>query len=214
MAAEDIYEVKMNFEAPSGSASTRVYYQQTIDATAVENPNKTLADAWVAFLAVAVNKIISSDWWFPSICVSKITGLPAAMYRHDFGDQPGSTTGPSLPANNSLLFELAQSLFTQRSNGKIYFPGVSENGAVNGVISNAFMTVSAIPLAVLMVQVVPEVAAGAARYQLGVVSAKVRDAALPFKDWDAAFADVVSVSPKALIATQRRRQTEVTGASV
>ncbi|GAG62734.1 unnamed protein product, partial [marine sediment metagenome] len=46
MPAEDIYSVKCHFEAPSGSASTLLYYQQTIDNTLVQNSNKTLADSW------------------------------------------------------------------------------------------------------------------------------------------------------------------------
>lgn len=213
MSAEDIYSVKCHFEAPSGSASTLLYYQQTVDATAVDNSNLTLSNAWVQDLGNLVRQIISDDWWFPAISVRKITGNPEAMYRHDFIVQPGGVTGPSLPANNSALFELSQSLFPQRSNGKIYWPGISENAAKDGVITNAAMTVDFAPLAVKMVDVIEEITAGAGRWQPGVISAKVRDAALPFKDWDGAFSPVVAVSAKALIATQRRRQTDVHGAS-
>jgi len=211
MAADDIYSVKCYFEAPSGSATASIYYQQTIDTTAVDNSNLLLANAFESFLGSEIRNIVCNDWWFPAIVARKKDGNPQAAYRLDRAVQVGNILGPSLPANNALLFNLEQGLFPSRRNGKIYWPPPAEADQNNGVISNIFQNGPVRDLAIKLVQVLPEESGGAGRWQPGVISQLVLNATPGFKDWAGAFAPLNGVGVQAIIATQRRRQTKVHG---
>jgi len=214
VAADDIYEVKAQFEAPSGNATVKMYYQEDIEPTAVDLPTRILAEAWAAFIGNELRGIVVNDWWFPSIVVQKLDGNPAPTIREDMGVQVGAIAGPSLPANNALLFNLGQETFSARSNGKLYWPPPAEADQTNGVISTIFSNGPVADLASKLIQTLPEVSAGAGRWRLGVISQKVLNFAPPFKDWAGAFAPVTYVSVQAIIATQRRRQTKVRGAAL
>jgi len=213
MAADDIYNVRLQFEAPSGAATCSLYYQEVVQVTSIQNENQTLADAWEAVLGAAVLNVMSDEWEFPCIIVQKMTGLPKPMARLDRVIQPGTIATAALPANNALQFNLEQGLFSARSNGKVYFPPPPEEQQLDGVITSGYQTGPVAALQAALFATIPELSGGAGVFQLGVISAKVRDAAPPFKDWDAAFAAVLNVSSQAIIATARRRQTKVHGVS-
>lgn len=213
MAADDIFSVQCSFEAPSGNATLQLYYQQTVNTTAVGNTNQLLADAWNTALRPEIRDIMCDDYTFPAILVRKHDGVPMAMRRLDSSANAGLRLGAPLPANNTLLFNLGQGLFPPRSNGRINWPAISESDQVDGVITAAFLTDNVAPLQAKMLLPIAEESAGAGRWSLGVISAKVRDAAPPFKDWAGAFAAVVGISANPVLATQRRRQTKVMGYS-
>jgi hypothetical protein len=211
MAADDIYSVKLVFEAPSGVATCGLYYQEATEVTSIENECATLGVAWEDKLGALVLDVMSDEWEFPCIIVNKLTGLPKPRARIDRTILPGTRVNTSLPANNALQFNLSQGLFSPRSNGKIYLPPPPEEDQTDGVLKSAYSNGPVAALATAMTQTIPELAAGTGVFQLGVISAQVRDAALPFKDWDGAFSDVLVVTSQGIIATTRRRQTRVMG---
>ncbi|GAI67285.1 unnamed protein product, partial [marine sediment metagenome] len=132
-------------------------------------------------------------------------------WRADIATQIGDRSGTPLPANNALLIRLEQGLFPPKSNGRIFIPGISEDDTSVGNITAAFTTTAVIPLLDGLVAQLEEESGGDGRWDLGVISTLVLDAAPPFKDWDAAFSQVFGVSASPIIATQRRRQTRVVG---
>jgi hypothetical protein len=211
MAADDIYSVKLYFEAPSGVATCGLYYQETVGVTSIENECATLGVAWEDKLGALVLDVMSDEWEFPCIIVNKLTGLPKPRVRIDRTLLPGTRVNTALPANNALQFNLSQALFSPRSNGKIYLPPPPEEDQTDGVLKAAYSNGPVAALTTELGQTIPELAAGTGVFQLGVISAQIRDAALPFKDWDGAFADVLNVSSQGIIATARRRQTRVMG---
>lgn len=211
MAADDIYSVQLRFEAPSGAASLKLYYQESIAQTSGFIGTQILADSWNQHLTSFWLAVLADDWWMPAITVRKHTLNPAPAHREDVASPQGLRSGPSLPANNSWLIGIAQSLFPARSNGRVNVPGVPEPDTSIGALTNAFQTGPVQALLDQLITEVPEVSAGAGRWKLGVISDKVLNASPPFKDWDGAFAEAVVVQANTIIATQRRRQTKVRG---
>lgn len=213
MAADDIYEVKANFENPSGNSSFRIYYQEDIPRSGIGTDTQLLAQSWDTAISIALRDVLSDDFLFTSIVASKVDGVPEAKFRVDLATQQGQRSGPALPSNNCLLIGLNQALFGAASNGRIFVPGVAESDTTVGVLNQAFQDNEITALMSALGAQLEEESAGAGRWSLGVISAKVRDVALPAKDWQGAFSTVTSLFTTPIIATQRRRGTDVVGAA-
>lgn len=213
MAADDIYHVAFEFQAPTGNASCGLYYQETIAQSGPGIGTTVVAEAVDAALRTEFLDCLSDTWKMPSLICRKMVIDPAPVHREDNLTQVGTVAGQALPANNCLNMALNQSTFSAKSNGRLFIPGVAEASTLVGVVTAAFLAGPFNALRDAIVLTVAELSAGAGRWVPGVISAKVRDAALPFKDWDGAFAPLVSVSSNPIIATQRRRQTRVRGVS-
>lgn len=214
MAADDIYEVSVHFENPSGNASFRLYYQEAIIRSGIGTDTQILAQSWDTALTPSLRAAISDDWLMSAIVCRKVDPVPEAKFRVDLPAQAGLRTGPGLPANNCLLIGLSQTLFSAKSNGRIFVPGIAEGDTTVGNLTAAYQTGPLLTLVNDLAQQLVEESAGTGRWDLGVVSAKIRDAALPAKDWPGAFSPVGTVTGSPIIATQRRRATKVIGAAL
>lgn len=214
MAADDIYELSAHFENPSGHASFRLYYQENVLRSGIGTDTQILAQSWDAAITPSLRAAISDDWLFTAIIARKVDVIPEAKFRVDLAAQAGLRLGPGLPANNCVLIGLSQTLFAQKSNGRVFLPGVAEGDTIVGNLSAAYQTGPLQTLVSALALELVEESAGTGRWSLGVVSAKVRDLALPFKDWQGAFSPVGGVSGSPIVATQRRRATKVKGTSV
>lgn len=211
MAADDIYRVTMHFENPTGHSSSSLYYQETVARSGAGTDVQVLGRSFTTVMRDLIRQCLGSDWEFPATITEKITGSKEAKFREDHTAATGLASGTSLPANNALLFGLQQGLFPPRSNGKLYLPGVPEGQTTVGNINGGFVTSAMLPLAAAIAAALPEESAGTGVYVAGVISAKVRDLALPAKDWMGAFAPIIAVSTNTIVATQKRRQTRVLG---
>lgn len=214
MAADDIYKIDVHLEGPSTPASFGLYYEEAVGRDGALHDTLTIAEAWDAANGSNLLAVLSDDWKFSSIIARKMVLNPDEMARVDNAVQAGTVTGPSLPANNAINLGLKQALFTPRSDGRIFIPGVAESVTAVGVLTSAFMTGALLTFTNALIAQLVQTSGGTGRWNLGVISAKVRDLALPAKDWEGAFATVQSISRNPIIATQRRRQTKVRGRSV
>jgi len=214
MATDDIYKVDCYLEGPSTPASFGLYYQETVGRDGVDNDTTTLGDAWSTSIGPSLLAVLSDDWKFASLEVNKMVINPVEKFRVDNAVQAGTVVGPSLPANNAILLALHQATFGAASDGRVFIPGLAEGATSVGVLTAAFKDGVLLTLSTALIAVLAQTSGGTGRWVVGVISAKIRDAALPFKDWDGAFAPVTSISRNPIIATQRRRQTKVRGRSV
>lgn len=214
MAADEIYEVKLHFENPSGSSSCRLFYQETIIRSGIGTDTQILAQSWDTALSALLRDVIADDFEFPSITCRKMDGDLEAKFRLDRAAPAGLRPGPALPSNNALLLGLYQGLFPARSNGRMFIPGIAEGDTLIGNLTSAFASTQVTALINGLVAQLDEESGGTGRWDLGVISTKVLDAAPPFKDWAGAFSPVSSVAFNPIVATQRRRQTRVVGAAV
>lgn len=214
MAADDIYSVRVHYELPTSAASFGLYYRETVEATGPDLDTEKLGDAFDTHMGQEIIDMLSDDCNQPLITCEKVDG-PIKAPRHDVDHTTfvGQLPGPSLPNNNALNFSLNQGTFSARSNGRIRVPGIPEPSTNGTTMIAAFMSGPANAFIQKLILEVPEESAGPGRWTLGVISAKVRDAALPFKDWDAAFATVTSIASHTIIGILRSRRTRADGVS-
>jgi len=213
MAQTDIYEVKFHFEAPSGYATTRFYVQETEQRSTVGTDTSVVAASIDDHMGPEVLEIMSDDWSFPSIEVNKVSPRDTQRFRFDRVAIAGGKAGPSLPANNAIVYGLSQSAFSPRHNGRLFFPPPAEVETTVSLLRNTFLITEAKNLENRLNAVIPEVDTGTGRYSIGVINTLILDASPPIKDWQNAFAIVQTVSVRPIVATQRRRQTKVRGAA-
>jgi len=208
---DDIFHATFHFEDPSGASSTGCYYQQTADNGSTTYDTFKLAEALEAALAGPITDMISDDFWLAGFRVRKVWEEPQNQYLLTSNPQVGQRSGPGLPSNNCALFNLNQTLFPIRSNGKMYWPGLPEVDTDAGVMEVAYH--NSVVNALASALVAPVAAVGdTGVWNLGVISQKVLNLTPPTKDWAGAFAFVNSVSANPIIAIQRRRTTKVIGA--
>lgn len=213
MSVTDIYEVKFHFEAPSGYATTRFYVQETVQRSTVGTDTSVVGSSVDAHMGPEVLGILSDDWTFPAIEVNKVSPRDTQRFRHDRASIVGDKTGPSLPANNAIIYGLSQSEFSARHNGRLFFPPPAEVETTVSLLRNTFLIAEVKNLENQLNALIAEVDAGDGRYAIGVINTEVLDSSPPIKDWQNAFAVVTTVSARPIIATQRRRQTKVRGAA-
>jgi hypothetical protein len=218
MAADDIYRVKVNYEAPSGQAAWTIYYREDVAHDGPNTGPKALAEAFQsAMFPLPLTQALASEWSVTSIVTRMIYAELGAdfmepVWEIDAGPAPGTQPDDALPANNAIQYGLQQSTFPARSNGRIFVPGIPEDGTDVGLLTSAY-AIAASVLRDALVQTVAELSGGAGRWTPGVISQKVLNAVPPIKDWSGAFAPVTGVVLNTIVATQRRRGTKVIGQS-
>lgn len=213
MAATDIYEVKLHFEAPSGYATSRFYVQETEQRSTVGTDTSVVAESIDDWMGAEVLAVMSDDWSFPSIEVNKVSPRDTQRFRFDRAVKVGLKIGPALPANNAIVMSLSQGTFSAKHNGRIYLPPPAEVETLVSVLRTTFINIECTQLAAQLNLTIPETDTGTGRYDVGVINVQVLDSSPPIKDWQNAFAIVTSVTCKPIIATQKRRQTKVRGAA-
>ena len=229
MAIGDVFHARLNFETPSGKASTGLYYRESAANATVWPSTKDLAESLIATLTAPVRNMLSDDYWFSSVSVRKVhptttrTAIHGLLSDYQSSEEPyvvktvdgpgqvGLNSGPGLPANNQVTFELEQSTFTLRSNGTMNFPGIPEVQTSGGGLDAAFVTLADAVAAQLALPQASIPDGGV--WDPVVVSAKVRDAAGTGnpKDWITSIALVDNVRVSPIIAIRRSRTTEVIG---
>lgn len=214
MALDDIYQVKLNYENPTGSSSNRLYYREVIARSGIGTDTQVLAQSWDDQLSADLRGVVSDDFHVSSISVSKVTGTLEPKFRLDLPATAGLRPGPALPANNALLLGLHQSLFAARHNGSMFIPGVPEADTLTSVITAAFAAGQVTTLITALTAQLSEESGGTGRYDLGVINGLILNASPPIKDWHNAFSPVSTVSFNPIIADQKKRQTRAIGAVV
>jgi len=212
MAADDIFRVKVYFELPTSAGSYALYYRETVEATGTDIDTQLLGAAFATHMGTTIRDMLSDDCHQPMITCEKLDGtIKQPRVDIDNTTTVGLAAGPSLPNNSALNLELNQGTFSARSNGRIRIPGVPEPSTNGPTITAAYQTGPVAAFVAKLVQLIPELSAGPGRWQLGVISAKVRDAALPFKDWDGAFAPVTGMQMNTIIGILMSRKTRAEG---
>lgn len=212
MAADDIFLIRVHFELPTSQGTYGLYYRETTEATGSDLDTQLLAEAFEVHMGTAILNMLSDDCRQPMMSCQKLNGaIKAPRFDVNHTLDVGNETGPSLPNNSALVLQLNQGTFPSRSNGRIRIPGVPEPRTNGTTITAAYQAGSVQAFITLLVQQIPELSAGPGRWTLGVISAKVRDAAPPFKDWDGAFAPVTGMAMNTIIGILRSRQTRAEG---
>jgi len=211
MPLDDIYRADFNFEGPTSVGQFSVHYLEDASSLVDTVSCRVLAVALQAHLNVEILAVISARWRFVSVDVNKMFDDPEPRFRADSAASLGTRSVDSLPANNAMLMSLQAAGPSPRSNGRIFIPGIGETDTSVGVLTAAFLTGFADPLAAKLALTVPEDSGGAGRWDPIVISRIILDAAPPAKNWAGAALSVSSVTAQPIIATQRRRTTAVHG---
>jgi len=214
MSLNDIYRVTVHYELPTSLASWSVYYKEVIDASGGDLDPQILAEAFDTAMAAFILAMLSNDCSQPSIEVHKVFGIKEAKHIVNHGTQVGGEVGPSLPNRCNLVVQLGQATFDQKSNGRIRIPGIPEPETGAGQISTLYRTGVFEDFTTGLITQIAELSAGTGRYDLGVISAKVLNAAPPAKDWAGAFAPVTSIVGNTIIGIMIKRGTKVTGRAI
>lgn len=210
---DDIFHAVFHFEDPSGHSSVSLYYEQTADNGTANQDNIKLAEALEAQLGPLILPVLSDDFWFTSIVVRTVYDNPQAKCLRTVNTQQGTGSGPGLPSNCCINFQLTQGSFPVKSNGRIFFPGIPEVSSETGLLASAYQAGVCTDLAVGIGTDITAIA-DTGVWRPSVISQKVLNAAPPAKDWSGAVAPITSVAPKPTIAIQRRRTTRVVGGAV
>lgn len=214
MAVNDIFFVKMNFEAPSGAASTGIYYRESAVRSGAGTDTQIVANSFDAAIAALVRDVLATEWQLTSIWAEKRIVQPSPAFKTIQATQNGTRAGTSLPANNAINVQLHQNAFSSRRDGSMFFPGISETDTTVGTLETVFFNTQVAALRDALAAQLVEVSAGTGRWDPGVISQLILNAAPPAKDWAGAFLPVFNASVSPIIATQRRRQTRVFGQAV
>lgn len=208
---DDIFHATFFFEDPSGHSSCSAYYQQTADNSSSNYDTAILAEALEGHLAGPITDMISDDFWFSGVRVRKNYDVPQNQFLSSANPSAGDQTGPGLPSNNCILFNLVQNTFPVKSNGKMFFPGIPEPQSNVGVLDTTYHNGVCNDLATALTTPVTALT-DTGIWSIGVISQKVLNLTPPTKDWAGAFAFVTAISVNPIIAIQRRRTTKVIGA--
>lgn len=213
MPADDIYLAEFHFEGPTSAASFGVHYQEVIEKTGIQFSTIELAAALIPHCQSEILGAISNDWHFAGVTVRVQNNAAEPHHRQDVIDGIGLRAGPSLPANMAWIIMQGQSLFSNKSNGRVFIPGVSIQDVTIGTLNTAYVTGVGQDLADCIGQTVAQLASGAGRWAPGVISRKKLDEAPPFKDWEGAFAPIESSTAWPIVSSRRRRKTRSIGAA-
>jgi len=214
MSVNDIYRVQVHYELPTSSASFSLYYGESIASSGGDTGPQILAEAFDTLTAGSILAMLSDDCSQPAISCERVFGDKEAKHIVNHGTQVGTQLGPSLPNNCNLTVSLGQATFPQTSNGRIRIPGIPEAETGAGTISTLYRTGVLSDFVTNLITQVAELSGGDGRWNLGVISAKVRDAALPAKDWLGAFATVTNITGKTIIGILNSRKTRAVGRAV
>ena len=229
MAIADVYHARLHFETPSGKASTGLYYREATANVSTAFNTVDLAESMIATLTAPVIAMLSDDFFFSAIAVRKVhpteaiaalappnlvsnrSEEPYAIKTVDAPGQAGTNSGPGLPSNNTVQFDLEQSTFGLQSNGKMNFPGIPEVQTTGGGLDAGFIALADVVAAALALPQTSVADAGV--WDPVVVSSKVRDLAGPNnpKDWIGSIAPIDDVKVSPIISIRRSRTTPVIG---
>lgn len=210
MAINDIYRLQLHYQALAGPASTGLYYRETALSTANGLGNQSLVFSFIASHSLAFKNVLVDDYELAGVQASKVFDDPDPTFQDAPAVQNGARVGTALPANNRLLLQLFQTTFPRTSDGRMYLPGLSEADTSVGKLLQSFIDAQVAALVTVLSATVLE-SGGTGVWEPGVISAKVRDAALPAKNWPAAFAPIVGITGWPVIARQVRTTTKVKG---
>jgi len=210
MAVNDIYRLQLHYEGRQQGASTGLYYKETTLSTANGLANRSLVLSFIFVVSFALRDILSDDWELSAIQSSKVFDEPDPTAQDAPTTQGGTRTGSPLPADNAILLQLFQTTFPRTSDGRMFMPGISEADTIVGKLNQTFIDTQLSTLVTALANPISE-SGGTGQWTPGVISAKVRDAAPPTKNWAAAFAPIIGVQGWPVIARQVRRRTKVFG---
>jgi len=208
---DDIFHAVFHFEDPSGASSCSAYYQQTADNTSSNYDTFKLAEALESQLAGPIVAMLSNDFWFSGVTVRKNYDVAQNSYLSTANPQLGLRSGPGLPSNNAIVFNLNQNTFPIKSNGRMFWPGIPEADTEVGTLEVPYYNTQVIGLATALLAPVSAIL-DTGEWQLGVISQKVLNLVPPAKDWPGAFAFCNQITVNPIIGIQRRRRTKVIGA--
>jgi len=210
MAQEDIYRVVVHFEGPTQPSSISLFYQENALSVAPPDPVSSLAFSFFFSIIPSMQNVINDQWNISSIRVRRLTGEKIAPDLQNLSGIAGGRSGAPLPANNCLLMKLSQSNFPRTSNGRLYFPGLSETDTKTGVILPDFLNGAVATLGNILASTLNE-NGGTGTWDPGVISAKVRDEGAGPPKWDDAFSPMIAAFGNPVIARQVRRTTKIIG---
>jgi len=210
----DIYLVTMNFACPRSAASIGIYYRETVEFDQVTFGTNAITAAVHARLSFTLESMMAADYRLASFVGRKVFPNREPRWIVDNLAGVGTRPVPGLPANNACNLGLGQTTFSNRSNGRVFIPGISESDSTIAVLNDAFILGVFGNFRDAAVGVVSELSPGLGEWIPGVISRKVLNANKPFKDWAGAFAPITNGCTEAIIATQRRRTTPVQGARI
>lgn len=210
MPVGDIYRLQVHYEGVSQSASTALYYRETVLATANGLGNRSLVASFLGLLSIAFKGVLSADWELSSVQSSKVHDDPDPTAQDAPFTQGGAIAGVALPGDNCILLQLFQTTFPRTSDGRMFLPGVPETQTAVGKLTQAFIDGALTTLVTGLSAKVDETG-GTGEWEPGVISAKVRDAVPGSKNWVGAFAPVIGIQGWPVIARQVRRRTSVFG---
>ena len=214
---EDVYSARIHLEGPSQAASFYLWFEQSADNDIFAYSTEALAVAVKEKLNAPLRGVLSSQYRFTGITVRQHTTTlsvtPAYRTTSSLvgGDQVGTGGGVALPANIAMLFKLSQSLFSAKSNGRIFIPGIPEQHTAAGIVLAAFQNGAMLTLAQALASNY-QASGDAGIYVPGVISQKILNAVPPAKDWEGAFSALASVSGQSILGVQKKRTTKVYGA--
>jgi len=210
LAVNDIYRLQIHYDGVAGASSTGLYYRESVLATANGLGNRSLVLSFIATHSLALRNVLVDDFNLSSIQSSKVFDDPDPMAHDSPAVQAGVQAGSPLPSDNRILLKLFQTTFPRTSDGRMYLPGIAEPVTTVGKLNQTFIDTELSALVSALANNVNE-SGGTGVWVPGVISAKVRDASPPTKNWAAAFAPVIAVQGWPVIARQVRTRTKVRG---
>lgn len=214
MPINDIYVVQANMACPKSAASFRLYFRESVGFDDTTFGTNAVTRAVQARLSFALASMMSVDYRIASFEGRKVFPNREPRWTVDVIVGAGTRVGPGLPANNAAVLGLGQNTFSNRSNGRIFIPGIAEGDSNTGVLSSAFILGVFGLFRDAVVGTYEELSPGSGEWIPGVISRKILNANPPFRDWAGAFAPIVNGIPQAIIGTQRRRTTPIRGAAL
>lgn len=225
---DDIFAVKCLFELPSGSASFELYYQQTADHTPLLETRDAdiCSEAFVEDVVPELLAVIADDVRLPVVQarhVARDNGDNVKLtYERDVQPAAGTQTGPSLPNNCAMMVKFTQQVFSKKTVGKTYIPGVPELQTDKNILLSPFVTGPVDALLTKLANTISSSVNGGT-WQPMVRSFKAYYAPIqawidggmvgprPDPDWYGSIAAVTGASLGPAIRHQKRRGTKVRG---
>lgn len=211
MALNDIYRVTVHYELPTSGASWSVYYKETVALDGADLGTIILLDAFETHIAVEILAMLAQDCRQPALTCERVFGIKEAKHVINHTTQIGVRGSDALPASDNLVVKLDQATFSGKSNGRIFIPGLGEVDSDTGTVSGIFNVGPYADFIVKLATQIAELSAGTGRWDVGVISSKVLNAAPPAKDWAGAFAPVTTVTGNTIIGVMRKRRTRAYG---
>lgn len=208
MAHGDVYRVQIQLALPDAPGTITFHYQQINATDRGIVGSEALAQAWSDQMNTPFRNLLAFGVVWGGVYVRKL-GFPQEPpgYRivQKWGFRPNDDV---LPANNALLLNIGQSVFSSARNGRIWIPGIREFESEGNTWKTSYFNG---PVAAFSSALIADVAEtpNAGLWRLGVLSLKYLQSNPG--DEAGAFATATSIHASRIIATQRRRTTKRRG---